>query len=281
MNLPYPYSSLILDREDNRHWFFHCVFHSGDNQGSLCVDKIGRWKLHYYCFACGERGSATDFAVKYLKHDRKLINSQIPKLPSNQELLNSIKKKCKINWDAQRGCPLENIPNEERKLAEIIGVSVRAIRLDSIGWKDSKFLIPMLDEKGICGIQTRDYQGKKRCIKGSKHGWFGELNDLTCYLDPVFVCEGWSDKAVLIEMGFQAQGRFNALDLRINPQWKECKSVYIVADNDGCGIKGAKKLQKLIPNSKIIYPMKQYKDIREQTINKGFKEVKKWIQNQL
>jgi hypothetical protein len=296
--IPYPYQSLKLAREDSQHWWFHCVFHRGDNEPSMVVNKTEPYKLFFRCWACGENGNAKSFAVKYLGHDPKLIDSQIEPC---SDAITILKERYKVNWETKRGCPLEHIPDEEQQLAFRVGISVETIRKFGIGWKDYKFLIPMYDEQGICGIAVRSYEFdnkkgwicKKRCIKGSKHGWFFPKSDYSAD-KPFFIAEGWSDTAVLIEMGFQAMGRFNAVHTEWNAMCSDNPNVYIISDTDECGIKGSKKLQQLI-GGKIIYPPEytpkcgfgtgptrcHYKDIREFFLAVGPERCKQWLEKQL
>lgn len=290
-NLPYPYQSLKLVREDSQHWWFHCVFHKGDSEPSMVVNKTDPYRLWYRCWACNANGSPKYFATHYLGHDPKLIDSQIEPC---SDAITILKERYKMNWETKRGCPLNHIPDEEKRLAEMVGVSVETIRKFSIGIKDDKYLIPMYDENGICGISTRFYEFnslvgwvcEKRCIKGSHHGWFAPANPIYRREFPTFITEGWSDTAIILEMGFQAMGRFNALHTAIHPDWDEGR-IYIVSDTDECGLKGSQKLQRLI-GGKIILPQTlhgvtqhYWKDIREMYLNEGKEQTKQWLESQL
>ena len=306
MIVPYPYQSLKLVSEDERHWRFFCPFHK-ETEGSFTVNKSESFRLFYRCWACGENGSAKQFAVKFLGHDPKIFNKQLEAvIPYDVEYMEHIKPK--INWDSFRGTPLEHLPAEEQRLAEAVGVSVETIRKFGIGWRDYRFLIPMYDEEGICGIAVRWYEVpeedttgmamygicKKRCIKGSKHGWFMPAKSTYTQELPTFITEGWSDTAVLMECGFQAIGRFNAGDIRFTPDWDRA-TTYIVTDNDETGITGSQKLQKLIGGTIISPPtvatpagwrtcghtIKHYKDIREFFLSVGKDACRRWLESQL
>lgn len=282
--IPYPYQSLKLTGETERHWNFICPFHT-ETQGSFSVNKTEPYSLFYRCWACDANGSAKSFAIKYLGHDEKFFDSQIPLYDGGP--MNLIKPK--INWEELKGTPLEHIPAEERRLADAVGLSVETIRKFKIGWKDYKYLIPMYDEQGICGIATRIYwntkfvpeKGKdfncaKRCIKGSKHGFFYALNQGFPIEAPIFVTEGWSDCATITELGFHSIGRFNAAHIENHVELADKPHVYIISDSDECGRKGSLKLQKLI-GGKIIYPEPSFKDVREMYLKFGKEQMKQWL----
>jgi 5S rRNA maturation endonuclease (ribonuclease M5) len=295
MIVPYPYTSLSLVSEDDRHWRFLCPFHK-ETEGSFTVNKTEPFKLFYRCWACGANGNAKTFATKYLGHDPKLIDQNIEVAGEFMEIVRP-----KINWDFLRGTPLEHMPAEEQRLAEAVGVSVETIRKFGIGWRDYRFLIPMYDESGICGISTREhltFKGEtrcnKRCVKGSKHGTFQPKMDYSKYKQ-LFICEGWSDTATLIELGFAAVGRFNAGHLErafgYLCAWGK-ENLYIITDNDEAGLTGSQKLQKLI-GGKIISPPEKahcyalksptiwYKDIREFFLHVGKERCREWLESQL
>lgn len=295
--IPYPYLSLKMAFESDDHYFTHCPFHK-DTNASFCINKrnLGAEKfkqeLYYKCFGCGKCGTAKDFAYRYLGHDKKSIQIN---LYGQADVSSPVKEiiRPKINWETMRGFPLEHIPDEEQQLAFKVGVSVETIRKFKIGWRDYKFLIPLYDDRGICGIAVRSYgfdnkEGwicKKRCIRGSKHGWFYALNQSFKITDPIFVTEGWSDTAVITELGLHSIGRFNALHIDEHIELSDKPYVYIISDTDECGIEGARKLQDLI-GGKITYPSQydgksRYKDIREMYLDIGKEATKKWIEEQL
>jgi len=126
-------------------------------------------------------------------------------------------------------------------------------------------------------------------MKHSKHGVFkpGIKFNLE---EPLFICEGFSDTAVMVDMGFQAIGKYNALhklNKKIIDQIKRFKRVFIISDNDECGRKGTWELAgKLQPGGNLevvkgIYPLPSVKDIREMYLKEGKGETKTWILEQI
>jgi hypothetical protein len=86
--------------------------------------------------------------------------------------------------------------------------------------------------KRIIGVRLRNHDGHKWAVWGSKSGVFMDpLEDYTKM--PVCVCEGASDAAALMDMGFPAIGRpgcFNGVD--IVEKLLAGKDVVIVSDVD-------------------------------------------------
>jgi phage/plasmid primase-like uncharacterized protein len=152
----------------------------------------------------------------------------------------------------------------------------------------------MYDSSGkICGLQEHYWDGDKhikKCMAGSKHGVF-KPNIQFDPDKPLFIAEGFSDCAVLVEMGFQAIGKFNALH-KLNKdfirQFKRFKQVIIVSDTDECGRKGSQELANKLSAVKIIYPQTvhgvtqfYYNDIREMYLSEGKDKTKQWIEERI
>ncbi len=280
--IPYPFDKLILKEETARHWRFLCPFHKEEN-ASFTVNKNDPFYLYYRCWSCGVYGSAKKFA-RLIRNDSNFIQKMTEGL-----------KHCEFNrptidWFKRLGP--RNYP-AIYLLAKHLGVSWETVTKFDVGYylsgnnlsKEGKFLIPMYDEKGVCGIQERWYEGdvcKKKCQQHSKHGWF--VPNEPKVQEKLFICEGWSDTVVMTELGTFALGRFNALatsvdNITVAKFVKYC-SIYIVSDTDDVGIRGAKKLQKLIPNSKLIIPV-GFKDIRALYLSIGKQNTLNFIRSQL
>jgi hypothetical protein len=104
---------------------------------------------------------------------------------------------------------------------------------------------PMRDGAGnICGIRTRDPDGAKRAIRGSRVGVFipgvHDANRQTV------ICEGPTDGAAAMALGFEPIGRPSCTGSERQVvdacrRWG-IERVTLCADADGPGIAGAKKL---------------------------------------
>jgi len=120
-------------------------------------------------------------------------------------------------------------------------------------------------EGKIVGIRIRHESGKKWAVRGSKAALFipsGMRRD-----GPLIVCEGPTDTAAMLDLGYDAIGR---------PSCRGCheyvatmgkgRDVVIVADEDGPGRDGANELARAIrwqcKTTKIIEPNGR-KDARE------------------
>ena len=158
-------------------------------------------------------------------------------------------------------------------LGASLGVSAVSLKRLGVGWDGEAFCFPMRDENmRIIGIRRRLGNGRKLCVTGSRNGLFipaGLSND-----KPLMVCEGPTDTAAGLDLGFEAVGRPNC-DSKIEMMVKFARGrkVVIVCDNDVPGRDGAKKLAKRLighcPEVKIICPPVAGMDLREWKL-KGF-----------
>jgi 5S rRNA maturation endonuclease (ribonuclease M5) len=138
------------------------------------------------------------------------------------------------------------------KLADALGLSVKSLRLLNIGWsaKHKAWTFPMRDAGlRIVGIRLRRQDGSKFCVKGSNEGLFipdnfGQSTDST-----LIICEGATDVAALIDLGFpNSIGRPSCLG-GVKLIVELCRArrfseVVIFADNDLPGQRGAEKLAR-------------------------------------
>ncbi len=303
MTLPFPYKQLTSQLDDHHssidrdRWWVRCCFHKEDT-ASMCINKGGRWPWHYYCFACGAKGSPEKFA-ELTKQNPELVNFPIQENEPKQEI--------KYDWEnvLEEMLPYQSLNDSVgfAELANHFGLRFETQEKFQIGYGEyhsiKNWFIPMFDSKGnICGLQQhywKDDKHIKKCVKYSKHGIF-KPNIKFDRSKPLFICEGFSDTAVMIEMGFQAIGRYNALhklDKDTLKQIKKFSKVYIVADNDDVGIEGASYIKSSIiglgGHTEIIFPRSwntdfttpQYKDIREQYLQEGKEITKMWIESNI
>lgn len=172
-------------------------------------------------------------------------------------------------------------------LADTLGVSYHSLLHLQCGWagEHNAWAFPMRDARGAtCGIRLRSLHGHKWSVRGGREGIFQP------FIEPqatVYVCEGPTDLAALITLGFYGLGRpscnggvalLAAIIARLG-----IKRAVIVADNDtdkfrpdgACynpGIDGAQRLETDIgvPCCLLVPPTK---DIREFVGVGGTKEL--------
>jgi putative DNA primase/helicase len=142
-----------------------------------------------------------------------------------------------------------------------------------VGWSEKRqaFTFPMVDGVGrTIGIKLRTGDGTKRSIQGSSEGLFVP-NDLPPS-GRLFLTEGASDTAALLDLGFAALGCPSAGSgipyvLEFVRRRGTGATLVIVADNDDAGRKGAGKLARALADDgnsvKIIKPPDGIKDARE------------------
>jgi DNA primase len=117
------------------------------------------------------------------------------------------------------------------------------------------------------GIRLRAENGKKWAIRGSRNGLFWP-EDLTGS-GPLLVCEGPTDTAALLDLGYDAIGRpscvgtIEAIVEAVRRPHR--RHVIVVADADGPGMDGADCLARSLSEAgycpKVIWPT-QGKDAR-------------------
>ena len=153
--------------------------------------------------------------------------------------------------------------------ADSLGVSA-----DALAWMGATTIcrmlcFPMHDGTGaVCGIRTRTPDGAKRAITGSKAGVFlptVRLPDLE-----VVICEGPTDAAAALDLGFEPLGRPSCIGqeqhvLETLRRWG-CEQVTICVDNDGPGVAGANRLAEVLRvmrvRVRIVAPV-GHKDLRD------------------
>lgn len=156
-----------------------------------------------------------------------------------------------------RQCRADLIEARLVALAERLHLSPASLRSLGVGWHDERraFTFPMRDATGrIVGIRTRDGDGGKRCLAGSRLGLFLPDAPATVATGWQLICEGESDAAAARDLGFDAVGR---------PGCEACRGLVVeyvarqsmdalmavVADADGPGQRGGHALAGAIAAS--------------------------------
>ena len=158
------------------------------------------------------------------------------------------------------------------RLAADLGLSADSLQRLGVGWSWSSkaWTFPMADAAGrIVGIRLRLPSGRKLAVKGSREGLF-----IPEGIEPggrLLVCEGPTDCAALLDLGFPAVGRPSCsggvkhlceLVKRLQPQ-----EVVIVGDGDAPGQRGAENLASVLVayvsgGVRVITPPAPHKDAR-------------------
>jgi hypothetical protein len=155
-------------------------------------------------------------------------------------------------------------------LAHILGVSAPSLqRLGAVvSDRLGVWAFPMFDAaRQVIGIRLRAEDGHKWAVAGSHNGLFWP-SDLAC-AGPLLVCEGPTDTAALLDLGYDAIGRpscTGTVEMVIEVvRTLRRRDVVIVADADSPGIDGACRLARALTDAgrrpKVIRPL-QGKDAR-------------------
>lgn len=155
--------------------------------------------------------------------------------------------------------------------AERLGLDVRV--MDALGacQVGGMLCFPMRDGQGrVVGIRTRNKDGQKRAIRGSRAGLFLPIIRQS-YLEPV-ICEGPTDACAADQLGYDPIGRPSCSGCEDHIlavlRWYMASAVTICADNDGPGLAGAQHLADTLRNHRIKVRM---------VIPGGHKDLRDWL----
>jgi len=151
-------------------------------------------------------------------------------------------------------------------LASELGVSEQALVAVGAAWatQHAAWAFPMRDGFGnTVGIRLRNEHGKF-AVRGSRQGIFlaGALSGERT----LTVCEGPTDLAAAVDLGFFAVGRPNCCcggdEIRCYLRQHGCNRAVIVSDNDKPGLDGAWKVGVELKVPFVVY-VPPAKDLRE------------------
>ncbi len=133
-------------------------------------------------------------------------------------------------------------------LAENLDISLKSLKRLHIGYSKAQdaYSFPMQRAGGrLLGVRFRNVAGKKWSLKGSKQGLFVP-SGLTGK-GGLVVCEGPTDTACMLDMGFDAIGRPSCNSgVDLIKEFVADRHVAIMADFDGPGLDGANRLESTL-----------------------------------
>jgi len=167
-------------------------------------------------------------------------------------------------------------------LSSHLGVTASSLERLQVGWTGDAYSFPMRNEDGIVtGITLRGKDGRKWSVTGGHAGVYWPIGVEATSRDTLFLPEGPTDCAAMLDVGCEAIGRYSnmaGLDILAGIlQQRRRRLVVFVADNDEAktrpdgttfypGIDGARalasKLKRLADCTKILMPPR-HKDIRQ------------------
>jgi len=153
--------------------------------------------------------------------------------------------------------------------ADQLGLPIESLDIMGGCHLGTMLAFPMYNGHGeVCGIRTRNRDGSKRAVTGSRAGVF-----LPTMHDPEaipVVCEGPTDAAAAFALGYYPIGRPSCTgsERHVVDTCRRLgiKNVTVCADDDGPGIAGAKKLGDVLQAAKIGIRMVApcgHKDLRD------------------
>lgn len=154
-----------------------------------------------------------------------------------------------------------------QQLSENLQITSESLAKLNVGWDGKAFTFGMSNDFGkIIGIRRRFSNGYKVSVKGSKTGLFIPADLPSEGL--LLICEGPTDTAAALDLGFAAIGRPNCNScVDMTARFAKGRKIVIMGDNDKPGRAGVKKLTgKLLlycSSVKVIYPPDKIKDLRQ------------------
>jgi hypothetical protein len=154
-----------------------------------------------------------------------------------------------------------------------LGISAKSLKRLRVGWDGKAYTFGMSNAQGqTIGIRRRFPNGNKVSVTGSKTGLFIPT-DLSSE-GSLLICEGATDTAAVLDLGFNAVGRPNCNSkVEMTARLAKNRHVVIIGDNDPPKKDGrqpgnegalllANKLVFVCPSVQMIFPPAKYKDIR-------------------
>ena len=156
-------------------------------------------------------------------------------------------------------------PVDYAKLGHLLGISAASLRRlgAAVSDRPGVWAFPMFDaRRETIGLRLRAEDGRKWAVAGSHNGLFWP-DDLRAE-GPLLVCEGPTDTAALLDLGYDSIGRpscTGAVEMVIEAVRRlRRRDVVIMADADGPGIAGADRLARALTAAgrrpKVIRPLK-------------------------
>jgi hypothetical protein len=179
----------------------------------------------------------------------------------------------RVDWaNAQRKF-LDDLTRSRREaLEDSLKIPLGYLMALGLGWCEwlQAYTWPMFDvDMRVCGFTVRHLCGRKASIKGSKHGIYAVERPRS---GPVLMCEGPTDTAAMISLGFTAVGRPSCRggeDILVD--WCKGLDAVVVSDADSPGRAGARMLAMRLKGHgrrvRIIEPV-------------GVKDARAWVQAQ-
>ncbi len=152
--------------------------------------------------------------------------------------------------------------------ADRLGLPIDALDCMGACVLGAMLTFPMFDGHGkVCGIRTRNRDGSKRAVTGSRSGVF--LPTFRDGAEPL-VCEGPTDATAALALGFSPIGRPSCIGCERHVV-DTCRRfgisrVTVCADTDGPGIAGARKLADVLHAARVAVRMVTpcgHKDLRD------------------
>lgn len=262
-------------------WSAQCPAHP-DNKPSLSVRAADDGRLLVHCFGCGASYAQIMAATGLESRDgfsnlRRSLSLAAQGLSDDKHHRsrprnpgNSIDEQTAERLAREHERSLQSLmerPDMIEELAQRLHVSHTTLAALGVGWREDRerrgevwagtghwaWVFPEVDGRGrIVGLLRRyeDDRLDKKLVAGGRRG----LTVPATWRDlpgPIILCEGASDTAALLDLGFCAIGRPQARARCIPDDLAELlggdsRAVVVAADNDAVGRRGAEELARIL-----------------------------------
>lgn len=275
-------TSLHVKYINNKRAMCECLWHD-DTNASLEVTLDGPHEGEYYCHGCHRAGTLVKFVLDKLKSKKHkdAVDERV----------------AEVDWESLNAQYMHDFFWVETKRYYPFHLdNKRIFNSLNMGWDGSAFTFPERNASGeIIGMMRRFPDGFKTMVDGSRRGL--TISEFPVSL-PVFITEGLSDTATLLDLGYYAIGRPNDMDgFELVQDWilenavdiedflpvVHNDQIYIMADNDSPGLKSAEQLaeQLDLPDKHILIPGWDGDDIRSYRKGIGSEAIQIWINERI
>ncbi len=273
-----------------------CCFHGEDKHPSAWTyqREDGAWAFH--CGTCAINGDVFDLRGRRLQRSRDdvvrefIAAAKRPAPPRSRPLPPASAPSPAVDWPGRARAAFGAVPPGEREaLAAGLGLSADALARLGVGLLPRAdlrrlvtgdrgcthaFTFPMCDAAGVViGLRLRFSDHSKGCVTGSGSGLF--VPATLTGRGPLFIVEGPTDAAAVLDLGFDAIGRPNntsGQEMVVDYVRRQPRPVVIVHQRDKPGVAErteqaarnlAAALSAIAPSVRVLGVPSPHKDLRD------------------
>ncbi len=255
-------------RRCGRWWIATCPSHH-DARPSLGIKETDRGTVLVRCFAgCDSRDVLAALGLSWAdvlgRNEAWRRTIRLPVVSRREREAESENKE--KEWELPPRPSDEALVQAARRLGGVTFDSLRSLRASVF---NRGLIFPMFDASGhVIGLRYRGWDGRKWAARGSRNGLF--LPERLIPFVPLAVCEGPTDTASCLSLGFRAIGLASATSgleeaVRLVGHLRPCV-VVLMTDGDEAGRRWGEDLGRRLVNTCTVrrwWPPDGCKDLRQ------------------